>query len=438
MRVAKLGKLMVKNVVRSRRTLLFSSIGVIVGIATFLFFLSLGYGLERLLRVKVFPTLPPNEIEVVPEVFATGQRAEAFLGEADLRKIQEIPKVTAVHQRLDCTFPATAYLEEQEARRYFKKLVPSMDLFVDGVRSELVRADRDFFGKREKFTFHGDDPAKPIPVIIANSLYNLYIMSVAPSLKLPVFSRDLFIGFRFNIRLGQGITRGRARQGEIRERYGEIVGFSNYGNRAGVTIPSEYLELYNGIYDGPAAVHRYKSLIVQTSSPEDKVEVTGKLRELKFRPDVDHQAEMVVQIVTTITLILSIISFVIVIISAIHIMHTFFMLIYERRTEIGLMRSLGATQADIRVLIVGEAFFLGLLSGGIGVVAGYLFTRVGDYAVVSLAPSFSQFRGDSFFAFPPLIVLGAIGFAAVFCALGALLPARAAARLDPAHALTGH
>jgi ABC-type lipoprotein release transport system permease subunit len=439
MRIFKLAKLMLKNVVRSRRTLFFSSIGVVVGIATFIFFLSLGQGLEHLLRTKVFPTLPPNEIEVIPEVFATGRAEDlgkGYLTDADIERIRGMPKVTAVHGRVDSTVPATAYITADEAQRYrpgWRGI--ALDLIVDGIHPELVQQDRDFYGKRERFVDAGDDPGKPVPVIISNHLYNLYAMSAAPSLKIPVFPKEMIVGFRFHIRLGQGIFRGRSKMGEVRERYGEVVGFSNYGNRAGVTVPAQYLEFVNREYQGAEAARRFKSLIVTTASPEDKVELTRALREVKFRPEVDHQAEMVVQIVTTITLILSIVSFVIVVISAIHIMHTFFMLIYERKTEIGLMRSLGATRGDVRSLIVGEAFFLGLISGAFGVLVGFLFTRVCDWAVIYLAPSFSQFRGESFFAFPAEVIFGAIGFAAVFCALGATLPARQAARMEPAHAL---
>lgn len=438
MRLGKLSRLMLKNVARSWRTLFFSSIGVVVGVAILLFFVSLRFGLETVLREKIFPSLPPNEIEVVPEVFATGQKADSFLSDEDLQKIRALPKVVGVHRRLDCTFPATAYLEEAAARRFFKKALPQMDLFVDGVSATLVQGDKQFHGRREKFAFQGDDLGKPIPVVISNSLYSLYLTSVAPSLKLPVFAKDTFLGFRFNIRLGVGIARGRARQGEIKERYGEIVGFSNYGNRAGVTIPSEYLEVYNREYEGPEAAKRYKSLIVKTASAEDKAEVIAKLRELKFRPDVNFLEEMVFKVVTTLAIIFTIVSAVIILVSAIQIMHTFFMLIYERRSEIGLLRALGATRGAVRWLIVSEAFFVGLIAGTFGVAFGFGATLAADRLVTVFLPAFSQLDSDSFFRFPPVIVFGAVGFAAVFCTLGALLPARRAAGMEPAQALSTH
>jgi ABC-type lipoprotein release transport system permease subunit len=439
MRTAKLGRLVMKNVVRSRRTLFFSSIGVVVGIATFLFFLSLGFGLERLFRDKVFKSLPPNEIEVVPEVFATGRAEDArkaSLGDEELEKVKRIPKVTGVFRRYEGAAPATAYIQEDDALRRFGRRIPLISLLHDGVPPDLVQSDVEFFGKREKFRDHGDDPGKPIPVVIANWLYHMYATSAALTLKIPVFPREVIVGFRFNIRMGEDLPlRRRAKQGQIRELFGEVVGFSSYANKLGLTLPVEYVDRFNREYEGPEAAGRYKSLIVKTASPEDKLEVTQRLKELGFRPEVDHQAEMVVQIVTTITLILTIVSFFVVIISAVHIMHTFFMLVYERKAEIGLMRSLGATTRDVRLLIVGEAFLLGFLSGAAGVLLGYLATFAVDAAIPALAPTFSQFRGESFFAFPWWVVVGAVGFAGVFCALGAILPARQAARMEPARAL---
>jgi ABC-type antimicrobial peptide transport system permease subunit len=45
------------------------------------------------------------------------------------------------------------------------------------------------------------------------------------------------------------------------------------------------------------------------------------------------------------------------------------------------------------------------------------------------------YKPDSFFHFSPLLVGGVLGFALLTCLLGALLPAIAAARLEPAEAL---
>ena len=54
----------------------------------------------------------------------------------------------------------------------------------------------------------------------------------------------------------------------------------------------------------------------------------------------------------------------------------------------------------------------------------------------SYVPDF-PYKPETYFVFGWDLVLLALGFAAGFCVLGAFLPARRAARMDPAAVLTG-
>src|SRR4029077_12225819 len=56
-----------------------------------------------------------------------------------------------------------------------------------------------------------------------------------------------------------------------------------------------------------------------------------------------------------IRLVLILISLIIITISAINIAHNFFMQVTERRRELGLLRAIGATQADVLLVVLGEA-----------------------------------------------------------------------------------
>jgi ABC-type antimicrobial peptide transport system permease subunit len=117
-------------------------------------------------------------------------------------------------------------------------------------------------------------------------------------------------------------------------------------------------------------------------------------------------------------------------------MHVFFMLIYERQRELGIMRAVGATRGDIRVIILGQAGLVGLTAGSIGIGLAFAFTRVFDFVSNRYLPDF-PYKPETYFDFSLPIVLGALAFAVGFCVLGAALPAGRAARLDPAAVLTG-
>jgi ABC-type antimicrobial peptide transport system permease subunit len=109
------------------------------------------------------------------------------------------------------------------------------------------------------------------------------------------------------------------------------------------------------------------------------------------------------------------------------------MFVYERRYQIGLMRAVGATKSLIRRLILMEAMIVGLASGlaGLGLTWGLV-------ALLRWALEKSQrlpFDASKLFAFPLWLPLAALGFAILFCLLGAFFPARRAAALDPARVL---
>ena len=140
--------------------------------------------------------------------------------------------------------------------------------------------------------------------------------------------------------------------------------------------------------------------------------------------------------VLVITLLFTLISLIIVGIAAVNISHTFFMIIFERKRELGLMRALGASRSDIRRMILGEATLIGLVGGALGLGLGILSCLLVDGLAAGFLPDF-PFKPESFFAYPLWLFFGSVVFAVLFCWLGAILPAQRAAKMDPAQALTG-
>ena len=97
--------------------------------------------------------------------------------------------------------------------------------------------------------------------------------------------------------------------------------------------------------------------------------------------------------------------------------------VLERRSEIGLRRSLGATRGQIRTQFLSEAIMLALLGGAIGVLAGALAT-----AVYAAAKGWTV-------VIPTVAWTGGLGAAIAIGAIAGLLPALRAARLSPTEAL---
>ncbi|WP_238011631.1 ABC transporter permease [Dactylosporangium sp. AC04546] len=104
--------------------------------------------------------------------------------------------------------------------------------------------------------------------------------------------------------------------------------------------------------------------------------------------------------------------------------NTMVITVLERRAEIGLRRSLGATRGQIRLQFLTEAALLSTLGGVAGAVLGVLVTAA--YAVSRNWP----------IALPASAVLAGIGATVIVGAVAGLYPAVRAAQLAPTEALT--
>jgi ABC-type antimicrobial peptide transport system permease subunit len=94
-----------------------------------------------------------------------------------------------------------------------------------------------------------------------------------------------------------------------------------------------------------------------------------------------------------------------------------------RTREIGLRLALGASQDRVRRGVISEALVLSMLGGSLGLFAGYL--------------SAQQLRGWLFGVgvFDPGITAATVAGIVVLAVMSAWIPARRAARVDPARTL---
>lgn len=166
----------------------------------------------------------------------------------------------------------------------------------------------------------------------------------------------------------------------------------------------------------PAAVETVRSLLAQTANPEQPNEVNIS------RPSDALAAQAAADLAFT-GLLLGL-GAVALLVGGVGVVNTMVISVLERRAEIGLRRSQGATRGHIRSQFFSEALLLSALGGGAGVVLGSIVTAV--YAALQDWPT----------ALPLWALGGAMTATLVIGGLAGLYPAIRAARLAPTEALT--
>ena len=144
--------------------------------------------------------------------------------------------------------------------------------------------------------------------------------------------------------------------------------------------------------------------------------------------------EQASQIFQGIQVVLATFGGVALVVSAIGMFNTMTVTLLERTKEIGIMRTIGASPRDIKLLFVSESIVVGFLGGVSGIVMGVV---LGFVVNIMLNVAASQFGGQAvkLFAFPMTflafiaIFSGAVGY------LTGIFPASRASKLNPLDAI---
>lgn len=128
------------------------------------------------------------------------------------------------------------------------------------------------------------------------------------------------------------------------------------------------------------------------------------------------------------TTILAAIAAISLVVSALMIIVTMYMSVSARTKEIGVLRALGESKGDIRLLFIAESIIIGIGSAVLATVIAFiseiaannLLAKIADYAFIQISPS---------------NIITVFVIALVISLIASLLPSRHAANLNPIDAL---
>ncbi len=179
----------------------------------------------------------------------------------------------------------------------------------------------------------------------------------------------------------------------------------------------------------------YLSLSVRVKNPNQVAAVEDAVKNMGFNAfSIVDANKSISQFFEVLDLFLGIFGSLALAVASIGIVNTLVMAVLERRREIGIMKAVGASDADVQGLFFAEAGGMGLVGGTAGVALGWAIGRLINFGT-NIYLERQHFPPAQIWSVPAWLIVFAIVFSVAVSLLSGLYPAGRAARLDPVQAL---
>lgn len=418
------------NLGRHRARAIVLAGGVAIGVAMLVFLLAFVAGTRRALLDRVVSSLPITHLTVVPRSFSLSVlKFESPFSSLDPEAVERIAGLPGVEEVLPM---AALKLPAQLRARFFGQGFVT-DTGVFGIEPALV-IDQvpPEAGFAEDTT---TAPAGgPFPAVISEDLIDMYNTGFAKTNDLPQLTPEILSGQEAILYLGTSSFRPGPEAG-VRAVSIRLIGVSDRVPLVGVSLPRGLVEGWNEDLAGEATPE-YVQLTVVAERAQDVEDVAAGIEAMGYEVTSGRE---IAQRVRTLTRVLQVafglIGLVVLAVAGVGIGNALLLSVMERRHEIGIFRSVGASRGDIRLLFLCEAALIGIggaLAGlGLAAAAAYGADRALDRVLPDLL-----FLPESFFALSwPILAVG-LSLGLLVSILAAVPPAHRAARMDPARILT--
>ena len=397
MKVSDFLHLTFENFKNRKSRVIFTILGVSIGIGATLFLVSFGYGLQQMLLERItteeslltFDILSPD-----PELIT--------IDEKTLKEISEIENVAKVSPK--AVFSGKVFLDKLISESAINLIEPDFFL-LEGV---LPQTGRLF------------DVDKRQEVIINSSVADLFGLTSEE-----ILGKKLSFLFFIPKEETEGVP-------EI-ETFTPKKEFKVVGVIEATAVPPEvYLNRADLL---ELSIQEYQSAKIKVVDDKAMEKVREKLIDMGFivsaLSDVIAQANAIFQVIQ---IVLGIFGVVALFVAAIGLINTMTISLLERTSDIGIMRSIGGSASDIKKLFLMESTIIGFLGGIIGIGVGILGGKFFNIGINILAKTLGGQAVDLFY-YPTWFILFIILLSTIVGFVAGVWPAKKASKLNALEAL---
>lgn len=366
--------------------------GVVVGIGTIVFLVSLGFGMQELAVSKV------TNLDALTQMKVTPGKEGTSLNQVAVDKFKAISGVKAVSPllRYSATINYSGYSGESIAYGITPKYLPLEDITVDyGIES-----------------FSSDDAKETVVTLAA-----------LKSLKLDNPPENA-LGKTVELKVVKVVGVDKKEEIPIQVK---IIGISKDTENKSAYLPIDVV--------GRTDLTNFDSVKIKINDKELMPAVRKAVDSLGFpTTSINDTVNDINQVFVIVQFILGGFGFIALMVAAIGIFNTLTIALLERTHEIGIMKAIGGRNTDVAFVFTAEASMIGLFGGIIGVSIGW-FLGILVNVLINYVATTLEGEASTLFATPWWFALSVIIFAFSVSTIAGIMPARRAAGLDPLEAL---
>lgn len=382
---------------RTSQTLL-TICGMSIGIGAILFLVSLGYGLQKTLLERITTSESLLTLDIMES-----KSGVVLLNSETIDKIKQIDGVDEVSSAFQLT--SRGNLEELSA-----------DIISIGTDPSFLRLEGSKVLKGELLKNENQEG-----VVITSVVAQLFGKSVDE-----MMGKEITFSFF--------VPKSEVIEGNLQDNLEKIDSDKVY--KITGAIESEDNAIYiNSSTLSDLKIEHFNQAKVKCRNSAMMGIVRDKILESGFLAsslsDTVDQANKIFSIIQIILMLFGIIALVV---SAIGMFNTMTIALLERTEEIGIMKSIGASNISIALIFFMESAIMGFLGGLGGVVIGILGGKLFNELINLIAMRFGGEEVDLFYS-PLWFILLIIIFAGAVGIFTGFVPARRASMIDPLEAL---
>lgn len=397
MKLIDVNRLALGNLGRNRQRTILTVSGVAIGIATIIFLVSLGFGLQRLSISKLTSLEALTTVTVTP-----GNSARARLTNENIGKFQDLEKTDSV----SATYSIPGYITFSGNGKTTDSTLVALDSF--NVETEGIRIKD---GK--SFSDNSETEA-----LVSRSILNIWDVKDESS----VLGQEVEANLIFS------------------EEEVDVENLDISDSRKTFTIIGIADDEKNNLYiskDSLAGINLkyYYQAKVRVADKSDVEVVRTEIDAMGFTTQsVQDKVAEIETIFLIVKVTLGAFGLIALLVASIGIFNTMTIALLERTHEIGVMKAIGGTDKDIKRTFIFEVALIGLLGGFIGVASGILSGVLVNWTVNRLAIAVGGEANQLFYT-PLNFIIAAVVFSFLISTLAGLYPAKRAAKLNPIEAL---